>query len=520
MNHDRFKLVARLPRRPPAGHGRRVIGRPATSVGTPTRPSTTLNLPCPSRSRPIARRALLLGGIVLAAAAVLFTVLQRRDDGRPVGGNFAACAKLEGDAARACYSREVGRELASVGGAAPATSRSALPAGQQRGDVHRRPTSTAQPLLCDLHARVGVIDEQVPSWLGWTEPLVAHVMNRRALLAGLGTVVVLVAVGVGRAVRDRRRRRRRRAARRATRPPRRSRPPATSTTCAGLVQDEGRSCYSRELEKIVNDAADPLAAVEGITSAAYADQTGFLLANCHGIMHTVAREYALRTKLTLAKLMDNLPRTNDPGCSAGYAHGLVTAVAPEIEARRPDRGQPALRRVRDALPALQLHARLRARVHAAQQRRDRSPSLQMCEQLGSRRRARLLPGRLPRLLVRGERASTPRASPRTPSPSRASCAARSRGVRARLLVPRVRRDRARGTRDVESAADVERLCGGLEGLQRQACVTGAIVIGPPDPRNQLAVCDSLAAPTPTSRPASAARRSRTSSTIRTTCRSS
>jgi hypothetical protein len=30
----------------------------------------------------------------------------------------------------------------------------------------------AQPLLCDLHARVGVIDAQVPSWLGWTEPLV------------------------------------------------------------------------------------------------------------------------------------------------------------------------------------------------------------------------------------------------------------------------------------------------------------------------------------------------------------
>ena len=52
-------------------------------------------------------------------------------------------------------------------------------------------------------------------------------------------------------------------------------------------------------------------------------------------MHTVAREYALRTHLTLEKLMDNLPRTNDPGCSAGYAHGLVTAVAPEIEKAGP-----------------------------------------------------------------------------------------------------------------------------------------------------------------------------------------
>ena len=66
-------------------------------------------------------------------------------------------------------------------------------------------------------------------------------------------------------------------------------------TCAGLVQDEGRACYARELAAIVDGAGDPLAAVEGITEAAYADQTGFLLANCHGIMHTVARKYALRT---------------------------------------------------------------------------------------------------------------------------------------------------------------------------------------------------------------------------------
>src|SRR3954451_20007155 len=161
-------------------------------------------------------------------------------------------------------------------------------------------------------------------------------MSRRTLLAGAGTMVVLVAVGlivlfVAGGGSD-------------SNPRASERTPASAqveqatgdlSTCAGLIRDEGRSCYSRELAKIVNDASDPLAAVEGITAAAYADQTGFLLANCHGIMHTVAREYALRTHLTLAKLMDNLPQTNDPGCSAGYAHGLVTAVAPEIEREGP-----------------------------------------------------------------------------------------------------------------------------------------------------------------------------------------
>ena len=120
-----------------------------------------------------ARRGLLLGGTLLAAAAVLLSVLQRRDDdSRPaMGGNFAVCAKLEGEQARACYSREVGRELASVGGQAPANVSLSLPAGSNQ--VTFTSTDTTAPLLCDLHARVGVIDEQVPSWLGWTESLVS-----------------------------------------------------------------------------------------------------------------------------------------------------------------------------------------------------------------------------------------------------------------------------------------------------------------------------------------------------------
>ena len=98
------------------------------------------------------------------------------------------------------------------------------------------------------------------------------------------------------------------------------------------------------------------------------------------------------------------------------------------------------------------------------------------------------------------------------------CGAAAAAVRAPVLVPRVRGDRRRA-RATESAADIERLCGGLEGLQRQACVTGAIVIGPPDPRNQLAICASLPERHRQSRPASAAPRCRTSSTIPTTCRS-
>ena len=141
-------------------------------------------------------------------------------------------------------------------------------------------------------------------------------MNRRTVLAAAGTLAVLVAIGLGVLALAGG------GSGSASGP--RERTPAASVqatgdldACAGMIKDEGRACYSAELAKLVNDASDPLAAVEGISPAAYADQTGFLLANCHGIMYTVEREYALKAHLTLAKLMDSLPRTNDPGCSAG-----------------------------------------------------------------------------------------------------------------------------------------------------------------------------------------------------------
>ena len=41
---------------------------------------------------------------------------------------------------------------------------------------------------------------------------------------------------------------------------------------------------------------------------------------------------------------------------------------------------------------------------------------------------------------------------------------------------------------VDSAVHLDVLCDGLEGLQREACITGAAVIGPADPARQLKLC--------------------------------
>jgi hypothetical protein len=45
---------------------------------------------------------------------------------------------------------------------------------------------------------------------------------------------------------------------------------------------------------------------------------------------------------------------------------------------------------------------------------------------------------------------------------------------------------------VRTAVDLDTLCSGLDGLQREACMTAASVIGPPDPAVQLELCAGLA----------------------------
>jgi len=46
----------------------------------------------------------------------------------------------------------------------------------------------------------------------------------------------------------------------------------------------------------------------------------------------------------------------------------------------------------------------------------------------------------------------------------------------------------------DSAASMDSLCHGLRGAQRDACITAASVIGPPDPADQLAICAQFRGP--------------------------
>ncbi len=51
---------------------------------------------------------------------------------------------------------------------------------------------------------------------------------------------------------------------------------------------------------------------------------------CHALMHEVGRRYGAEHKHTLGRLMDVIPQSNDPTCSAGFGMGLVMYLGRSI----------------------------------------------------------------------------------------------------------------------------------------------------------------------------------------------
>src|SRR5919197_1465565 len=90
-----------------------------------------------------------------------------------------------------------------------------------------------------------------------------------------------------------------------------------------------RTCLSDQALWLVVHTHDPARELPRIDRYAHS-VSGFLDNNCHILMHPVGRRYARLVHLTLARLRDYLPRSNDPGCSAGFGHGLIMELGPQI----------------------------------------------------------------------------------------------------------------------------------------------------------------------------------------------
>jgi hypothetical protein len=261
--------------------------------------------------------------------------------------------------------------------------------------------------------------------------------------------------------------------------------------CGRLTDDEARNCYARAFGAMVRTERDPRPIVETIADMAWA-QGGYLLANCHGVMHTVGRRYAAEAGVNLANLMNYLPQTNDPGCPAGFAHGLVTAVGPDIDVRNPRQaaevcGEAGTRYQRYSCTHGMGHAFMR--IYSDQLR----PALGLCRALGSQAAPDCAQGAYHDYwfaVAGADDASLPEGAVTDP---RRLCGDQPVGFVRPCWYRAFVDNRPEGA-PVESPEELDALCDGLGGLQRSACVTAASVIGPPDPAEQLLVCAGLRDP--------------------------
>ena len=99
--------------------------------------------------------------------------------------------------------------------------------------------------------------------------------------------------------------------------------------CANLKDPKRSSCYIRALLAEVEKSGDPANELPRIDRRARSGG-GFLTGNCHILMHEVGRTWARRHGVTLETMFRYVPKSNDPGCSAGFGMGMVMHLGTQL----------------------------------------------------------------------------------------------------------------------------------------------------------------------------------------------
>ena len=261
--------------------------------------------------------------------------------------------------------------------------------------------------------------------------------------------------------------------------------------CRRLGGDLARECYTREYLAAVRATDDPRPVVQAIAANAWKEGPS-LVADCHGIMHTVGRTYASEAGVDLATLMDHLPQSNDPGCTAGFAHGMVTAIAPDIDPERPGE---AARVCGSARTRYQNYSCIHGfghafmRVYGDQLR----PALGLCRALGRASAADCAQGAYHDYwfaVAGADDATLPAEAITDP---RRLCNAQPRSFVRPCWYRAFVDNRPEGF-ELATPEDLDGLCAELGGIQRAGCITAAAVIGPADPSAQMRMCAGLPEP--------------------------
>jgi hypothetical protein len=244
------------------------------------------------------------------------------------------------------------------------------------------------------------------------------------------------------------------------------------------------NCYVRFLLDDIDRSGDPAQELPRIDARARASS---LTGQCHALMHEVGRRYGAEHHVTLGRLMDVIPQSNDPTCSAGFGMGLVMYLGPQIILSG---GKSALTQ------CLRLPTRYRSYtcVHGIGHALMRAYhgnlrlSVQSCRKLGAQA-PDCAQGAFHDywISLRGADGTTLRTHGASP---RFLCNGHLWYVRPcwyRYFVELA------DAPIIENAASARRACAGLRNLQRYGCVSGAALSIPEGPLAQVRICEQLRA---------------------------
>lgn len=256
--------------------------------------------------------------------------------------------------------------------------------------------------------------------------------------------------------------------------------------CAPLADRPKARCYVRGLLAAVEASDDPARRLPQIDAKVHA-VGGFLEAACHSLMHEVGRTWARRHGVTIENLFTYVPRSNDPGCSAGFGMGLSMYLGPELVVEP----RSVLRTCSKLPTRFREYTCVHGSGHAFMrgfhsQLRD---AVDACNELGPLAAPDCAQGAFHDYWISlgGADGTTPPADADTSPESVCSGFTYKRPCWYRYFW-----EREASTR-VYQAEDVLALCESLEGLQRAGCVSGAslLVSRERDPVDHARVCRSL-----------------------------
>jgi hypothetical protein len=253
---------------------------------------------------------------------------------------------------------------------------------------------------------------------------------------------------------------------------------------------QATACYQRRLLALVSASGKTPIELPKV-DAAVERQGGFLQENCHILMHWVGRNYALEHHVSLGTLQDYLPRSNDPGCSAGFAHGLISALGKSIARLDPRSVAATCARSSTRYQAYScVHGLGHAFMRAYNE--ELPLALRMCGRLPATDVVDCAQGAFHDywFAVTGADGLFPQGkttSPRALCGRQAARFVRACWYRAFLESP--------PQRAINKPADLALVCAGLDGLQRAGCITGAsVTFNSARPDVQVEGCATLAPP--------------------------